>query len=371
MVTATFFVIGNILGAGLVAIPYGAKLAGWLSIPFFVFIPIITCCCGVLLAKSVNMTVANDRRDVSREPYPQLAKEAVGNKTRKFVVVTLYCGQIMSCLVFLLLAGEILSKLIPFHFGGLSSHNELRVWISITIGFIIPFNLLGSPKDFWGIALVATVTSVVTAIFMCTCLGMVHYNNVVQAHTPPLDIENVFASFGIIVFSFSGVGIFPTVQGDMKEPDKFPKVVVIGFTTLSVVYVSVALTAFFVLGNFIGEDLLTTLSSLSIYHKIISYKAFVTISQVLILGHVLSAFVLQMNPVYQLVEVFFKTPNGKFLSLSNAIQSVIIGCEFIKFLSSSVAPSFKSEVSICSGQVLTDTGASKWKFCVAQVSCSA
>ena len=315
-VTATLFVIGNILGAGLVAIPYGAKMASWLSVPMFIFIPIITCTCGVFLAKSIDMTVTRgntSQSEASREPYPQLARDAVGDKCRSFVVIVLYCAQISACLVFLLLSGEILSKLIPLKISNISSHNELRVWISITVGLLLPFNLLGSPKDFWGIALAATVTSLTTGTLMLICLGICGYHNTVQVSYPKISPENTFAAFGIIVFAFSGVGIFPTVQSDMKQPEKFSSVVIFGFTILTVVYITVAEVAYFVLGDRIGEDLLTTFSSFGLFHENIPYRVFVTISQVLILGHVFSAFVLQMNPVYHLAELTFKAPNSKYV----------------------------------------------------------
>ena len=313
-VKATLFVVGNILGAGLVAIPYGAKMASWLSIPMLIFIPIICCVCGVFLAKSVSMTVASgDSRETSREPYPQLAMEAVGSKCRTFVVIVLYIAQISACLVFLLLAGEILSTLIPLKIASVSSYNELRIWVSITVGILLPLNLLGSPKDFWGIALTATITSMITSALMVSCLGILSYHDVVQFQYPKLVAENAFASFGIIVFAFSGVGIFPTVQSDMKQPEKFQSVVIVGFTILSVVYAAVALLGYFVLGDKIGEDLLTTFISFEIYHKVVPYRVFVTMSQVLILGHVISAFVLQMNPVYHLAELFFKAPDSKLI----------------------------------------------------------
>ena len=315
-VTATFFVIGNILGAGLVAIPYSARMASWLNFPLLIFIPVICCICGVFLAKSVSIAVtsgSNSQSETSREPYPQLAREAVGEKCRTFVVVVLYCAQISACLVFLLLSGEILSKLIPIKFADVSSHNKLRIWISITVGLLMPFNLLGSPKDFWGIALAATITSMITGTLMLVCLGIVDYNDTVHVNYPAISAENIFASFGIIVFAFSGVGIFPTVQSDMKEPEKFSMVVMIGFSILSVVYISVAVASYFVLGDRIGEDLLSTFASFDIYHKIISYRVFVSISQVLILGHVFSAFVLQINPVYHLAELMLNAPDSKFI----------------------------------------------------------
>ena len=311
---AIFFVIGNILGAGLVAIPYGARLASWYSIPLLGVISLSCALCGILLAKSVILsqgTEGGKSKEVSREPYPELARNAVGDKTRVLVVVTLYIAQVMACLVFLLLAGEILSKLVPIKVAHVSAHNTLRVWISITVAFLIPFNLLGSPKDFWGIAVLATVTSIATALCMFACLGMIKHAHVVKVEYPKTTAENFFASFGIFVFAFSGVGIFPTVQGDMKEPQKFVKVVAAGFGTLSVVYIAVTLSSYIVLGRLVGEDLLTSFAGLSIYKQSITFKVLVSICQVLILGHVSSAFVLQMNPIYQLVESYFKAPTGK------------------------------------------------------------
>lgn len=315
-VTAIFFVVGNILGAGLVAIPYAAKLASWLNFPLLILIPVTCGICGVFLAKSVSIAVTggnNSQSETSREPYPQLAREAVGDKCRSFVVVVLYCAQVSACLVFLLLSGEILSKLIPIGFANMSSHNVLRIWVSISVVVLMPFNLLGSPKDFWGIALAASTTSMITSTLMLVCLGIINYNDTVHVHPPKVLAENVFASFGIIVFAFSGVGIFPTVQSDMKQPEKFSTVVIIGFGVLSIVYVSVAEVSYFVLGDKIGEDILTTFASFDIYHTIVPYRVFVTISQVLILGHVFSAFVLQINPVYLLAELSLNAPNSKLI----------------------------------------------------------
>ncbi len=309
-----FFVVGNILGAGIVALPYAARLASWFSVPILVLVAIVTAFCGILLAKSVNMKVVGGKEEgeVTRDPYPLLAENAVGRKARMLVTVVMNVGLVMSCIVFLLLAGEIFSKLVPVKIVHASYKNQLRVWFTITGSLLLPFTLLGSPKEFWGIALLATLTSMTSAVLMLTCLGIIHFGHAVTPVYQKTTAENLFASFGTFLFGFSGIGIFPTVQSDMKHPVKFTKVVASGFGVVATVYITITLVSYVVLGNLIGEDLLTTFVNLPIYHQNSAYRVMVTIAQVLIAGHVLSAYVLNINPVHQQFEGYLGIPTGKY-----------------------------------------------------------
>eukprot|EP00794_Sanderia_malayensis_P005371 gene5371-6042_t len=309
---AMFFVVGNILGAGIVSLPYAARLASWYSIPILIIVAIVTAFCGILLALSVNQKVVGEKEDgeVTRDPYPLLAEHAVGSKARILVTVVMNIGLVMSCIVFLLLAGEILSKLVPVSIVHASYRNQLRIWFLITGSVLLPFTLLGSPKEFWGIAFLATLTSIVSAALMLSCLGIVHYNNTIVPFYQKTTAQNLFASFGTFLFGFSGIGIFPTVQSDMKNPVKFTKVVAAGFGIVSAIYIMVTLASYIVLGNLVGEDLLTTFVGLPIYHHNTAYRVMVTIAQILICGHVLSAYVLNINPVHQQFEGYIGIPTG-------------------------------------------------------------
>ena len=218
---------------------------------------------------------------------------------------------VMSCIVFLLLAGEILSKMMHFKIVNSSYRNQLRVWFVITGFFLLPFTLLGSPKEFWGIALVATVTSLISAVLVLACLGIVRAGHVVTPYYESATAANLFASFGTFLFGFSGIGIFPTVQSDMKEPRKFQNIVAAGFTLVGLIYIVVSLASYVILGSLIGEDMLTSLTKLSLYHDNVVYRVFVTIAQVLICGHVMSAYVLNINPVHQQFEGYIGIPLRK------------------------------------------------------------
>ena len=46
-------------------------------------------------------------------------------------------------------------------------------------------------------------------------------------HSNPT-FDGFFNAFGTILFGFGGASIFPTIQIDMKRPEKFPLTVAIG-----------------------------------------------------------------------------------------------------------------------------------------------
>lgn len=50
------------------------------------------------------------------------------------------------------------------------------------------------------------------------------------AHSSP-NWPGFFNAFGTILFAFGGASCFPTIQVDMKEPQKFPISVVLGITS--------------------------------------------------------------------------------------------------------------------------------------------
>ena len=309
---AIMFVVGDVIGAGVVALPFAVKLSSWYGIPMLILSALVTAKCGILLAKACNVIInESTNNEELRDPYPYLAEQVAGKAARHAVTITLNVALVSICIVFLLLAGEILSKLIPLAIEGVSYRNELRAWFAICGAILLPLTLLGTPKDFWGIAVMATVTSILAAILILTNLGIISHSQEITPIYPRPSAEHIFAAFGTFLFAFGGVSVFPTIQNDMKQPEKFHHVVTVGYTVVAVVYLIVPMTSYAVLGGIIKEDLLTTMAEVSLFKTLMSYKVFVIISQALICGHVLCAFVLNMNPVYQQIEGYFRIPTGR------------------------------------------------------------
>ena len=288
------------------------KLANYYGIPMFVISSLVMCYCGFLLAKACNHILGTEvDREEMRAPYATLGERACGKATRHVVTFTLNISLVLTCIVFILLAGEVFSVLIDLPLEGVSHRNKLRIWFAICGGVLLPLTLFGTPKDFWGIALLASLTSGVAVALITTNLVWVTKTGLQRPTPPPTNFEKLVASFGTVLFGFGGVTIFPTIQNDLKEPKDFHIAVVIGYLIVTAIYIGIPLASYFVLGDLIQEDILTTLTALPIFAESKVFKCLVIVTQGLICGHVLCAFILNINPVYQQLEGHFGIPTSE------------------------------------------------------------
>uniref|UniRef100_A0A7M5UWV5 Amino acid transporter transmembrane domain-containing protein n=2 Tax=Clytia hemisphaerica TaxID=252671 RepID=A0A7M5UWV5_9CNID len=309
LTTSIFFVVGDVVGAGVVALPYSMKLVGYLGIPMFMMCSLLMCYCAILLAKACATVMRDIDRRSLRDPYPRVGLEATGKFGRYVTIFALFVNQVLTCIVFVLLAGEILLELIPStpwdHY---SYRMQLRIWFMICGMVLLPFTFLGSPKDFAGIGFMAMATSGVAIALVIVMLAYVSGYTVDNEKTMPKTMDGFLHAFGTVLFGFGGVSIFPTIQADMKKPDQFVTSVTVGYIIISIFYVVTPLTAYIILGDLIREDLLTTFSYLELYFTNHLFRTFCMAAQACICGHVLCAFVLNINPVYQQFEALVGIP---------------------------------------------------------------
>lgn len=94
--------------------------------------------------------------------------------------------------------------------------------------------------------------------------------------------------------------MFPTIQTDMQNPELFGKSVVIAYIVMLIFYLPVAIGAFIVFSTQLQDNVIDNLSKNWIR----------TVVLVLITGHVLSAFNIILNPLYQGIENALKAPES-------------------------------------------------------------
>ena len=311
---AIFFVTGDVVGAGIVALPYAMKLANYYGIPLFIISSLIMCYAGFLLSKACNHIFGTEvDREEMRAPYATLGERACGKATRHVVTFTLNISLILTCIVFVLLAGEVLSVLIELPLQTVSHRNKLRIWFAICGAVLLPLTLFGTPKDFWGIALLASLTSGAVVGLITANLVWVTKTGMERPTPVPTNFEKIVASFGTVLFGFGGITIFPTIQNDLKEPRDFHLAVIIGYSIVTVIYVGIPLASYFVLGDLIGEDILTTLTNLPVFTESKIFRCLVIVAQGLLCGHVLCAFILNINPVQQQFEGHLGIPTSRWI----------------------------------------------------------
>ena len=99
-----------------------------------------------------------------RDPYPAIGEKAVGKWGRVLsvfsITLTLYGG---GC-VFIVLISQMLMSLMA----GVGLQLTLCQWMVVTACCLTPLTWMGSPKDFWPIAVGALITTCVACILIVT-----------------------------------------------------------------------------------------------------------------------------------------------------------------------------------------------------------
>merc|ERR1719397_419424 len=90
----------------------------------------------------------------------------------------------------------------------------------IVSAVLVPLTWLGTPKDFWGIAVGALVSTMVACLLIvinCVTAGGDIHNRTYPQPT----VHGSFQAFSSIMFAYAGASTFPTIQADMRDRGKF------------------------------------------------------------------------------------------------------------------------------------------------------
>uniref|UniRef100_A0A914ERU7 Amino acid transporter transmembrane domain-containing protein n=1 Tax=Acrobeloides nanus TaxID=290746 RepID=A0A914ERU7_9BILA len=205
------FVVGDLAGGGLVALPTALIQSG--------FYPglIIT----VLMTFIVTYTAY-------LKPYAEMGFRALGPRVKTLVSVCIDVTQFGIATVFLLLASKNIHDFLKAFFSANISFCVVILFVAIGL---LPLTFLKSPNDFWWAVVLAMCTTSLAVIFIC--LGsLLDYDTCEKYHKmPEFNIIDYFLALGTMLFAYGGHSAFPTIQHDMKRPDEFSKSAIMAFTS--------------------------------------------------------------------------------------------------------------------------------------------
>ncbi|KAH3898159.1 hypothetical protein DPMN_022378 [Dreissena polymorpha] len=131
----------------------------------------------------------------------------------------------------------------------------------IVAGVLLTPTMLGTPADFWFVAVGATcATAVACVILLVSILIDAKHHDGPVIHTTEVTFTSVSVAFGTICFAFGGHPAFPTFQADMKKQSNFGKAVLLGYTIVLLMYLPVSAAGFFAYGH-VEDNILATVSS--------------------------------------------------------------------------------------------------------------
>ncbi|CAJ0964115.1 unnamed protein product, partial [Mesorhabditis belari] len=310
-VLASTFIVGTMVGAGLVVLPKALSDTGLIT-GLIVLLggAVFSVYTGNLLGENWLMMRKRWRKFAlhCHDPYPEMATRALGKRAGIFVRLVLCISQFGVAVVFLILASMNISSLLEMakiHIGFCMSLPAISL-------FLWPLVMLESPKDFWQAAVCAALCT------MCA-IGLLFYGIAIDrptcgpviAYKDP-EIMGIFLSFGTALFAFGGHSCFPTFQNDMKNPKQFSRVIITAYLVIILMYVPVSVFAFLTYGNSLSDDASKSIQSEWIRHGV----------TLLITLHVTAALVIVIAPVSHSFEKLCNVPN-RFCARRLIVRSLL------------------------------------------------
>ncbi len=237
---AVSIIIGTIVGVGIFGLPYAISRMGFLAgIPLFILLSGTVLYLHYLYGEIVLRTKRKQR-------LVGYAKKYLGNKGKSIATLSALFGLLGSQLAYLIVGG----KFLQFLSGSLFSEN--------LIIYIIIFLVVGSLiilKDSTAIAsfefLMSVFLVLVILLIFFSALPHIQLNNFSK-----INLSNTFLTYGVILFSLSGVIAIPeTIEYLKKKNSKhYKKIIGIGTLLPHFLYILFIVAVMGIAGNNISES---------------------------------------------------------------------------------------------------------------------
>ncbi|GIY90092.1 proton-coupled amino acid transporter 3 [Caerostris darwini] len=333
--SAAVFITSFMAGMGVLAMPHALSGTGWYGLILIGLACLNAWYSSMILGRS--WVILEERweeyRQKFRYPYPAIGERAVGPWMRYVVTVSLHITLIGIGVVYILLSAQIVQSMTAKLFT--LSYNW---WIVILATVLCPLSWFGSIEEFWFAAVGALATACLAcfSIFVSLILQIPEMHNVEYGNT---SFASASLAFGTILFAYSGVYMFPTIQNDMANKQQFNKATILSFVGILLIYLPVTIPGYAILGSAVPVNILLAIE-----------KGYLrTFIEACLAMHIFMAFLLAINPVAQEIEEAFKVQsnfNYKRCIIRTVIVAVILMIAY-------TIPHFEKILNLIGGSTMT------------------
>ncbi|KAL3096652.1 hypothetical protein niasHS_004381 [Heterodera schachtii] len=304
-VTAALFIVADIAGGGVVAIPVALLNSGLFMGSIAMFSICLTFFYTAHLIGKNWVTMCTKWPEVygkvhCRKPYPEMAYRAMGQHAKSFTSAILNIMNFGISTVYLLLAARILSELLSSMFPNVVQHQiSLCSMMPILALLLLPVTFLKSPQDFWLAVVTAMVTTTLSVLLIVFGTFLDQPECAPYAHHPPFNSGSFFLSIGIFFFSFGGHSVFPTIQHDMRRPKKFTRSSFLAFAIVASMYVPISFFGYYVYGDSLHDSIISSIQTPPIQQ----------FANLFIALHCILTLTVVINPLNQEIEHLLDIPH--------------------------------------------------------------
>ncbi|KAJ3216418.1 hypothetical protein HDU67_009472 [Dinochytrium kinnereticum] len=234
---AVYHIICVIAGSGVLQLPYALNQSGWIGVFIILFSAWANQYSGMLLVKCLYSNGGERLKG-----FPHIGQKAFGPRG-KIVVEILNSVMLLGVpIVYLILSG--------MNFEILFGYMDTRAWIVFSSFLImIPFLIYKTLKEIAilsAFGVFATIVVIVTVL----CYSIIDIpKNSGQVTHKFIDFAQFPSALGSISFSYAGNFVYPEVESSMTDPSKFPLVLTLSMTIISLMYLTTATLGYAAYGN--------------------------------------------------------------------------------------------------------------------------
>ncbi len=217
---ATTTLIGTIIGAGILGIPYVIMKSGFLpGLVLLILIAIIMIITLLYLGEIALRTKEHHHLTGYAELY-------LGKKGKLLMFIAFASGIYSAILAYLIGEGESLSYLF-FNTGQYSLHLGIAFWLVLSAISYLGIKALENGEEIGVILILILVMSI--SIFAL--------NKINPANLTYINLQNIFIPFGVVLFAFMGFASIPEVRRILKEkPSSLKKTIITAYITTLIIY---------------------------------------------------------------------------------------------------------------------------------------
>ncbi|KAJ9048366.1 hypothetical protein DSO57_1035746 [Entomophthora muscae] len=248
---AYFNIVCAIAGSGILGLPAAVAKGGWIMLGFFGLVAVVSIFTGRLLVECLYYKPGERLQEL-----PDIGEAAFGKLGRYFTKFFHYTISLSGATIYILLTGTSIFKVLN-DYGGVQPL-AVRTWIMIAgLIVVVPFSLLKSMKEVALLSVLGVLATVVV-VFVVVIWGGINYDpSTVQNDT--FVFENLPSALATIAFSYGGNVVYPHVEGSMRHPRSWNRVLTFAIMSITAMYIITGLCGYLYYGRGVSSPILESL----------------------------------------------------------------------------------------------------------------